>query len=177
MRIEKTKLPDISVLNSNNAFKFIDGYKADFIDKEDTIDIQKIGKLFFSTGPVWIDQIVKLLGLKTSAKIADKEKQLEKFNCEPNERIGLFCVFNRSENEVILGENDKHLDFRVSLFLERNGQSDNKRTLIISTSVKFNNRFGKLYFIPVKPFHKFIVPTMLKSMIKNINKEINSKVS
>jgi len=45
------------------------------------------------------------------------------------------------------------------------------KNLIISTTVKYNNWFGKIYFLPVKPFHKRIVPTMLKGIIKEIEKE------
>lgn len=177
MKATRTYLPETSVLHSQKEFKFIDGYKAKFADNEDEIDIQKIGKLFFASGSKWIDKlfavrnkIVKLFGLKTSDKIAEKEEQLKNFRCEPNEQIGLFKVFQKTENEVIIGEDDKHLDFRVSLFLEQSAEKGMKE-LTISTSVKFNNRFGKLYFVPVKPFHKLIVPTMLKGIIKSINKE------
>lgn len=174
--MKKANLPQKSILNSSSDFEFIDGYKANFND--DKVDIQKIGKLFFSTGPKWIvklfnlrNKIVKLFGLKTSNKIAEKEKQLENFNCEPNQQIGLFKVFHRSENEVVIGEDDKHLDFRVSLFLRENGEAENGKELTISTLVKFNNWFGRLYFIPVKPFHKVIVPAMLKGIISNLNKK------
>lgn len=177
MKTHRTHLPKTSILNSETDFKFIDGYKARFLDSKNEIDIQRVGKLFFSTGPKWIDKlfsfrnkIVKLVGLKTSNKLEEKEKQLQNFKCEPGEQIGLFKVFHKSENEVILGEDDKHLDFRVSLFLNK---VDETKELTISTSVKFNNRFGKLYFVPVKPFHKLIVPTMLKGIIKEINKELN----
>lgn len=176
MKIQKTILPQKSILRTEKAFRFIDSYKAGFNDEKNEIDIQKIGKLFFSTGPKWVDKlfslrnkIVKFFGLKVTGKISDRDKQLENFKCEPNEQLGLFKVFYKSDNEIILDQDDKHLDFRVSLFLQEKEQNTPKKQLTISTCVKFNNRFGKLYFIPVRPFHKFIVPTMLKGIINNIN--------
>jgi hypothetical protein len=77
-------------------------------------------------------------------------------------------VFHKTDHEIILGEDDKHLDFRVSLYLDENTET-NQKQLTISTLVKFNNIFGKLYFMPVLPFHKLIVPTMLKGIIKQIH--------
>lgn len=42
-----------------------------------------------------------------------------------------------------------------------------KLTLTIGTVVKFNNRFGRLYFLPVKPMHAHvIVPMMLRHLAK-----------
>ena len=137
-----------------------------------------LGKLFFSTGPKWIDslfalrnKIVKFFGLKVSNSISERGIQLKNFKCQENDQIGLFKVFLSNENEVVLGENDKHLDFRVSLFL-KNIEGKNNKELTISTLVRFNNLFGKLYFIPVKPFHSFIVPSMLKSIVQNLQKEV-----
>lgn len=177
MKITKSNLPENSTLKKEYSFEFIDGYKGNFIDKNNEINIQSIGKLFFTTGPKWIDKlfkfrnmIVKLVGLKTANNISKRQLQLNNFKGEPGEQIGLFKVFQRTDNEIILGEDDKHLNFRVSLFLEQSGIEPYQKQLTISTLVKFNNKFGKIYFIPVKPFHKKIVPTMLKGIIKEINK-------
>ena len=46
------------------------------------------------------------------------------------------------------------------------------KNLTISTTVEYNNWFGKLYFFPVRPFHKLIVPAMLKGIIKKLEKDI-----
>ncbi len=79
-------------------------------------------------------------------------------------------MFNRTDKEVILGEDDKHLNFRVSLFLDHQINDPNKKHLTVSTTVEFNNWFGRIYFLPVRPFHKLIVPTMLKGIIKHLEK-------
>ena len=77
----------------------------------------------------------------------------------------MFQVFDKNENELILGEDDKHLNFRISLFIDHQSKE-----IIITTTVIYNNWFGKLYFLPVKPFHRFIVPSMLKAIIKELGK-------
>ena len=147
-------------------------------DIENKFTSADIGKAFFLSGPKWVGQLfaltnklVSIVGLKTSGDITNREQLLENFKCEPGERLGLFNVFARTENEVLLGEDDKHLNFRVSLFLNQQPEETKKKDLIVSTTVEFNNWFGRLYFIPVRPFHKRIVPTMLKGMIRELEKK------
>jgi len=179
MTITKTEIPKNSLLKTNNmTYDYIDSFQGQFIDKFQNIGTTEIGKSFFSSGPKWIDKLfefrnnlVGLFGLKTSGKINDRQKMLKDFKCEKGEQIGLFKVFEKTTDEIVLGEDDKHLNFRVSLFIDKQNDSKTDKKLIISTTVKFNNWFGRLYFLPVRPFHKLIVPTMLKGIIKNIEQQ------
>ena len=99
-------------------------------------------------------------------------KQLDSFKFEQGERVGLFKVFNRTTNEIILGEDDNHLNFRVSLLLEESENDKSTKTITVTTLVIYNNWFGRLYFFPVKPFHKLIVQSGLKISLQEL--EINS---
>lgn len=178
MSISKSTLPVDSILMSGeNQYDYIDSYQGFFRNKKN-ITSTEIGKAFFMSGPKWIEKlfdfrnkIVGFFGLKISGKISQRQHMLDNFKAEKGEQIGLFKVFDKTENEIILGEDDKHLNFRVSLLLEKQDSEEKKNKIIISTTVKFNNSFGRLYFLPVKPFHKLIVPTMLKAIIKNIEQE------
>lgn len=177
--VTTSKIPNNSILKSSeNSFDYIDSYQKSFKDETDKIDSTKIGKMFFTSGPKWIDglftirnKIVGLLGLKTSDNRTDRQKQLDNFKCEKGEQLGLFKVFDKTDNEVVLGEDDGHLNFRVSLLLDKLEDKNEKKNLTITTTVKFNNSFGRLYFLPVRPFHKLIVPTMLKGIIQQIETE------
>jgi len=177
MKIVKTSFPEKSILNTiENKYDYVDSFQGCYTDDENKITSTEIGKAFFLSGPKWVgklftlrNKIVAIFGLKTSKELNNRQKLLNTFKCEPNERIGLFKVFNKTENEVILGENDKHLDFRISLLKTPNHIE--KKNIIITTTVKYNNWFGKLYFISVKPFHKLIVPVMLKSIINELKYE------
>jgi len=174
MSITKTILPEKSILKSEETmYDYIDSYHGDFNDKNGKITSTEIGKLFFTSSPEWVDKlfeirnrIVGLFGLKTSGSIDNRNQILDNFSGELGESVGLFKIFYKSVDEIVLGEDDKHLDFRVSLFIQRNQNEMNN--LVISTAVKYNHWLGRLYFLPVSPFHKLIVPTMLKRMIYNI---------
>jgi hypothetical protein len=71
--------------------------------------------------------------------------------------VGLFKIYFIDEKEIISGLKDNHLDFCISFY-----KKDNK--VILSTLVKYNNTFGKVYMNIVKPFHKLIVKNMLKNL-------------
>jgi hypothetical protein len=101
------------------------------------------------------DIIVKGFGLKTG----DKNDII----IEPHYSIGskavYFTVLDRNENEIVMAENDKHLNFSTSVMVEKDPASS---TINLSTIVQFNNFFGSLYFLPVKPFHRIIIKSLLK---------------
>jgi hypothetical protein len=176
MIVQKSELPDKSILKESGiTYDYIDSFQGNFIDSGQSIDATKVGRSFFGSGPKWVEKlfalrnkIVGLFGLKTSGRISDRQKQFDNFKCEPGERLGLFKVFDKTNHEVILGEDDKHLNFRVSLLLSPLPNEAGRKTLTVTTTVKFNNWFGRIYFLPVRPFHKLIVPAMLKGMIREL---------
>jgi len=48
----------------------------------------------------------------------------------------------------------------------------NMNNVYLTTIVKFHNIWGKLYFAPVKPFHKLIIKTLLENFSNTLNKAI-----
>ena len=109
--------------------------------------------MVFNRFPAWIDwllklrnKIVKPLGLDTTSRFPDS-------------------VCERSANEIIWGMPDKHLNFNVSMWCGE--YRDGKQELRITTVVKYNNWFGRLYFFVIRPFHGAII----KSILKNIDKK------
>lgn len=172
----KTSLPPQSILAIHaNKYDYVDSFQGFINDDKNELTSADVGKAFFTSGPKWVgklfvvrNKIVSVFGLKTSGNIGDRQQQLDNFNCEKGDRLGLFKVFDRTENEVILGEDDKHLNFRISLFLNKAQIGSSTRALTISTTVEFNNWMGRLYFLPVRPFHKLIVPSMLRGIIKKL---------
>jgi len=79
------------------------------------------------------------------------------------DRFGLFELYELNQGEAVLGENNFHLDFRLSFKIDENN------ILHATTAIVFNNIFGKIYLAMIKPFHKFIVQLSLKKMAKDIN--------
>ena len=175
MKIEKVSIPKYSIL-AKKIFDYADSYKAQFKDTYNRVKLVSTGRAFFSSTPKWVDhlfelrnKLVAVFGLKTGKGTQNKAELLKNSNFEAGDKLGLFKVFERTENEIILGEDDKHLDFRVSLFLE--SITNDTKVLTVSTTVKYNNGFGRVYFFFVKPFHQLIVTRMLKGIIEELGKK------
>ncbi|HNP86376.1 MAG: DUF2867 domain-containing protein [Chloroflexi bacterium SZAS-1] len=114
----------------------------------------------FGSVPGWVQRLMTLrnwlvqpLGLKISLPSPMV------FDLRPGGQLGIFKVYARSDDEVLLGEDDHHLDFRVSLLRVPEQGSD---WIVVSTVVRFNNWLGRLYFLPVQFFHRLIVVAMLR---------------
>lgn len=109
----------------------------------------------FNRFPAWIDWLLKLrntivrpLGLDTKSRFSDS-------------------VCERSANEIIWGMLDKHLNFHVSMWC---GEYKNeKQELRITTVVKYNNWFGRMYFFVIRLFHGIIIKSILNNIDKNTN--------
>jgi Protein of unknown function (DUF2867) len=101
--------------------------------------------------------IVRPFGLKASIDAVPSSSQ---GILQSGTAVGVFEVLDRRLNEeIMLGEDDKHLDYRVSIQLER---EEEKCWVIVSTVVKFNNWLGRAYFVPVRLVHKIVVPAMMR---------------
>ncbi len=180
MKIIKAEIPKNSSLYPNrSSYNYSDSYEGIINDKNNIIGIVDVAKAFLQLGPKWIDylltlrnKIVSVFGLKTTNDI-NETKHSNSYKFEPGEQVGIFKVFSKTNNEIILGEDDKHLNFRVSLFLKESDDNKLIKIVTITTIVIYNNWFGKLYFFPVKPFHKIIVRVTMKQNLEKL--EINSQ--
>ncbi len=172
MKIEKVAIPKTSIL-APRKYDYADSYRAAIADPEGSVDLNRIAKAFFTAAPAWIaylfelrNKIVALIGLKTGAAVDDPAAVLAKASFQTGDQLGLFEVYERSTQEMILGADDQHLDFRVSLFLTE--VVAEQRELTVTTIVDFHNRLGRIYFFFVKPFHQLIVKRMLKAMLHDL---------
>jgi len=95
------------------------------------------------------DALVLRFGLKTSAALRYDGAV---------DRIDFFRVYNRCRREIILGEGDRHLDFRLSFLVE---ECDLRRRLVATAAVTFNHLGGRAYIGAIAPFHRLIVKSSL----------------
>ena len=133
----------------------------------------ELAKLFFECIPRWAkflltirEALAKLIGLKTATAM-DVEKQIAEFTGEPGQSIALFHVRAASSNEVLTGEDDKHLNFSLSFITK---EEKNQTALILATTVRHTSWLGRVYFFFVKPFHRLLVPAMLNRIGKKLNR-------
>jgi hypothetical protein len=121
-----------------------------------------LARFIFSQLPIWMiglmkvrDALVAGFGLKTA-------KHLRSIDTEKGEnRVGLFKIYSRRQAEIILGEDDKHLDFRLSVLYSDTPSPLGKRRLILSTVVHCHNRLGRMYIFLIAPFHRLVVKSSL----------------
>ena len=167
MIVNKGSLPQNSILkDTKKAVDYIDSYS--FETTNNNLSMSELYILIFSTTPKWVDyllrlrnKIVSVFGLKT------EEKKQTHANFSIGDKVGIFKMYAIQKNEIVAGEDDKHLNFRVSIYRE----VDLKTTVTVSTLVYYNNIFGKIYFAIVAPFHKLIVKSLLKNSANAINSQ------
>ena len=128
-----------------------------------SIDPDILTRFIFAEQPSWIgaliqvrDAIVARFGLKTAKHLATLSGDAT------GPRISIFRVFSTSETEVVLGENDKHLDFRVSILCTPGSPPTTDNQLTLSTVVHCHNRLGRTYLSVIAPFHRQVVKASLR---------------
>ena len=71
----------------------------------------------------------------------------------------MFPVISNEPDEIVLGFDDRHLDFRIVVQTET---IDSERTAVrMMTLVNRHNLLGRVYLAVIMPFHKLIVGTTL----------------
>lgn len=174
--IRKTFLDDFLDGIKAGYYDYIDSYEYVITDKNNKIGISDLAKVFDESGPQWFEylfvlrnKIVSLFGLKTSASpIGNNDNN----GSEPGVKAGIFKVFGKTETEMVLGEDDKHLDVRIVLLLKRSRQNEEEKEITVATVVKLHNRLGRCYFFFIKPFHQTVIPFILKRKFRQLETEI-----
>jgi hypothetical protein len=124
-----------------------------------------------SKTPQWVNTLmairnraVTLVGLKDLGNLSDIKPSKLASDYKVGDRIGIFSLLFLSENEIILGDSDKHLEARVSVCKIK---QDARHSVAVSTVVHIHNMLGRAYLFFVVPVHRIIVPAMLKRATSN----------
>jgi hypothetical protein len=122
-------------------------------------DPEVLARFMFAHQPAWIgvlmrvrDTVVAWFGLKTSKQLTFLAEG------ERTERVGIFKVYSKTATEIVVGEDDTHLDFRVSVLLTAGPAPQ----MVVSTVVQCHNRLGRTYLLVIAPFHRMVVKASLR---------------
>jgi hypothetical protein len=140
-----------------------DAYTIRLPDNAST-DPEQLARFMFSNQAAWIgkllqvrDALVAGFGLKTAKGLEESART------ERDKHISIFRIYERCVDEIILGENDKHLDFRVSVLQEaREEAAGGGRYLTVSTVVQCHNLLGRTYILLITPFHEMVVRSSMR---------------
>jgi hypothetical protein len=165
-QVRSIDLPSESVLaHLYEGADFADAF-AIVLPKDATQDIAALAHAVLGHPAPWTRALLRMrdiavagFGVKTSTHMRDEVRTSSKGH------ISFFRILQRSEHELILGEDDKHLDFKASLLLRavNNGQD---KELVATTVVMCHNRFGRVYIALIAPFHRLIARSNLRQAIR-----------
>jgi hypothetical protein len=123
-----------------------------------------LARFIFAHQAPWIGSLIKVrdalvggFGLKTAKRLASLEAG------SGAGRLSIFRIYSTSPTEIVLGEDDKHLDFRLSVLCSGPSSPGARRHLILSTVVHCHNRLGRFYIFLIAPFHRLVVQSSLRS--------------
>jgi hypothetical protein len=123
-------------------YQFADAYK---VPAPYGLDAIEATRLAFSHGPTWIralmglrNRLGRLVGLKPAPSRG-------------------FPVLSESAREVVLGFDDKHLDFRIVVAIAGGFAT-------VTTIVRWHNAWGRAYLTAILPFHRAIAARMIEGV-------------
>ena len=136
--------------------QFVDAYSIAI--EGSALDARQATEKMLARPPRWIEVLLALrnflvapLGLKTSAP---KEPGA-------GDIIGMFPVVRETPDRLVAGFNDKHLDFRLVVDVASAGHA---QCITATTLVLTHNLFGRTYLAIIRPFHRLVVPAMLRQV-------------
>lgn len=123
-------------------YQFADAYK---VPAPRGIDAIEATRQAFARGPRWIRT---LLGLRNRLG--------RLVGLRPAPASG-FPIIRQAPDEVLMGFDDKHLDFRVVATV-------NGGFVTLTTIVRWHNAWGRAYLAAIMPFHRAIAARMIEGV-------------
>jgi hypothetical protein len=125
------------------------------------VDAEQAARAVFADPPYMVGRLMALrngivapLGLKASIDFSDRGLG----------KIDVFPIISNTGAEVVVGGDDKHLDFRIWISIQ---PSPKGSEVTISTLVKINRRLGRAYLFVIMPFHKLLSRSMLRRAVRS----------
>ena len=169
MKTKKIPIPQDSLVYSYLPSDYSDSFECKYISSKD-ITPDDVQIAIWTTWPIWLNWLFKLRTIlvkpfKLKSDINSYAEIIKEclINGKPHEGIS---VLSKSSEETVMCTIDKHLTFYLSVIIKKG--EGNKKSVIATTLVNFNNLLGRCYFFVIYPFHTFLVRVLLKYIIKRI---------
>ena len=168
MNIIECEIPSSSMIERDaiNRAHFHDCYRARLIRPE--LGIVDIFFAVFGYKPLWIklllvvrNAVVRCAGLEAPT-VAEIMKSEVRSSYRVGEKIGPWPIFSISDDEIIAGRNNRHMDFRLSVLRQLDGDS---ASVFVSTICTVHNVYGKIYLWFIIPFHRHGVRLLMSNAV------------
>ena len=107
--------------------------------------------------PWWVDPAMDLrdrvggwVGIRAAGRFAEGPSPEA---ARPGDKIGIFTVRAVGEQEIVVGDDDRHLDFRMAVCR----YDEDGPKMAVAMVLHTHNLLGRLYMLPVGPIHRHIV--------------------
>ena len=136
--------------------QFADAFRIEVADRN--LDARQAAERMMARQPRWAEALLSLrnmlvapFGLKTSGASAAASREM----------VGIFPILSQTPDRLVAGFNDSHLDFRVVVDVTAPGDV---RQVTATTLVLTHNWLGRIYLAIILPFHRMIVPALLRQV-------------
>lgn len=136
--------------------QFGDSFRVTVDDK--ALDARQAAERMFLRQPGWISGLMKLRNAIV-APFGLKRPTHRKALAANS--IGPFPVISETPQRLVAGFDDRHLDFRVIVDV---AEQASHREVTATTLVMTHNLLGRVYLTAIMPFHRIIVPAMLRQI-------------
>jgi hypothetical protein len=168
MNVIECDVPSGSLLNREiieHAY-FCESYRTPLSRIE--IDIVEVFFGIFAHHPVWMKLLLIVRNEVASLAGLDAPTASEIFHVKVRDhyvvgdKIGVWPIFALSENEIVAGRNNKHMDFRLSVLKVPDGK---RTSVVVSTICMVHNLSGKVYLFFVVPLHRYGVRKLMERAV------------
>ncbi|MEM7023221.1 MAG: DUF2867 domain-containing protein [Pseudomonadota bacterium] len=134
--------------------------------------IEQIAQRIFIGLPRWINLLLAIrdsgvmpFGLKATADLPKDNRFRDTISV--GESISFLPVRSMAPDEIILGEDDRHLDFKIAVRRDR-GTPDR---VFLATWVRPHHLLGRAYLNLILPFHVLIVCSRLAALARHFRQK------
>jgi len=168
MNVVECEVPSSSMLTREliEQAYFRDSYRALLSRRE--LGIVDVFLGIFAHHPLWMKLLLVVRNKVASLAGLAAPTASDIFHVEIKDRyvvgdtIGVWPIFSLSENEIVAGRDNKHLDFRLSVLRMADGD---RTSVVVSTICTAHNLFGRVYLFFIVPFHRYGVRKLIASAL------------
>ncbi len=136
-------------------------------------DVEALARAAFEHLPGWIrallairDAVMATVGVKSTGQIGAAA-------AARGAAIGFFPLLSKGPDALVVGEDDRHLDFRAAILIR--ADTAGGRELVAVTVVHCHNRLGRAYLAAITPFHRVIVRANLEQAVRTMVSRLGSR--